>query len=122
MSLLQNMKLLESNGIKKFTSDCGSISGMSSVHPGRPIVDKDGKVTYSDARIYNLKEKLILLGFPNGETWCYNKPQYKVPEWASDNLINIVLDATGRIALFFFSSGTALALNLNGGFFKSLII
>lgn len=73
------------------TSDCGSISGMSTVHPGRPLVDKDGNVTYSDARVYNLKEKLILLGFPNGEKWCADKPQYKVPLWASDNLINVVL-------------------------------
>ena len=73
------------------TSDCGSISGMSSVHPGRPLVDKDGNVTYSDARVYNLKEKLILLGFPNGEIWCRNKPEYKVPTWASDNFINTVL-------------------------------
>ena len=64
---------------------------MSSVHPGRPIVDKDGNVTYSDARVYNLTEKLILLGFPNNEAWCYDKPKYKVPEWASDNLINEVL-------------------------------
>lgn len=73
------------------TSDCGSISGMSSVHPGRPIVDKDGNVTYSDARVYNLTEKLILLGFPNNEAWCYDKPKYKVPEWASENFINTVL-------------------------------
>lgn len=73
------------------TSDCGSISGMSTVHPGRPLVDKDGNVTYSDARVYNLTEKLIILGFPNGEKWCADKPQYKVPLWASDNLINVVL-------------------------------
>lgn len=73
------------------TSDCGSISGMSTIHPGHPIVDKEGNVTYSDARVYNLKEKLILLGFPNGEIWCHNKSEYKVPKWASDNLINKVL-------------------------------
>lgn len=73
------------------TSDCGSISGMNSVHPGRPIVDEKGNITWSDARVYNLKEKLIILGFPNGEGWCYDKPEYKVPAWANDTLVNEVL-------------------------------
>lgn len=77
--------------MKDLVPFANSISGMSSVHPGRPLVAKDGNVTYSDARVYNLKEKLILLGFPNGEIWCRNKPEYKVPTWASDNFINTVL-------------------------------
>lgn len=73
------------------TSDCGSIGGLNSVHPGRPIVDDKNNILWSDARVYNLQEKLILLGFPNGEIWCYDKPRYKVPKWANDNLINDVL-------------------------------
>ncbi len=73
------------------TSDCGTIKGMSTVHPGRPIVDKKGNITWSDARVYTLEEKLILLGFPHFELWCQDKPMYKVPNWASDKMIDEVL-------------------------------
>ena len=73
------------------TSDSGSISGMNTIHPGRPIVDRKGNILWSDARVYTLYEKLILLGFHNGEAWCHNKPEFKIPAWASENLINVVL-------------------------------
>ncbi len=73
------------------TSDSGSISGMNTIHPGHPIVDRKGNILWSDARVYTLYEKLILLGFHNGEAWCHNKPEFQIPAWASENLINTVL-------------------------------
>lgn len=74
------------------TSDSGSISGMNTIHPGRIFIDeKTGEKLYSDPRVFNLKEKLILLGFPNGEAWCNDKADFIIPEDASDNLINVVL-------------------------------
>ena len=73
------------------TSDCGSISGMSTIHPGRPVVDKEGNITWSDPRVYNLEEKLILLGLSIDKRWCNNKPCFQIPDWASDKLINDVL-------------------------------
>ena len=74
------------------TSDSGSISGMNTIHPGRIFIDeKTGEKLYSDPRVFNLKEKLILLGFPNGEAWCNDKAEFIIPEDASDNLINVVL-------------------------------
>lgn len=74
------------------TSDSDNISGMNTIHPGRILIDeKTGEKLYSDPRVFNLKEKLIILGFPNSEAWCNDKAEYKVPEWASSKLINDVL-------------------------------
>lgn len=56
----------------------GGISSQNNVHPGRKLPDG----TYSDARVLSLKELMILTGLPD---------DWKVPEWASENLIRKVI-------------------------------
>lgn len=56
----------------------GSISSQNNVHPG--TLKKDG--TYSDARVLTIKELMLISGIP--DTW-------KIPSWASDNLIRQVI-------------------------------
>lgn len=56
----------------------GGISSQNNVHPGRKRADG----TYSDARVLSLKELMILTGLPNN---------WKVPEWASENLVRKVI-------------------------------
>ena len=46
---------------------------------------------FIDPRVYNLEEKLILLGLSIDKRWCNNKPCFQIPDWASDKLINDVL-------------------------------
>ncbi len=56
----------------------GSISSQNNVHPGRML--KDG--TYSDARTLTILELMRLMGIPDN---------WKIPDWASDNLIRKVI-------------------------------
>lgn len=56
----------------------GSVSSQNNVHPGR--LQKDG--TYSDARVLTILEIMKISGIPTS---------WKIPKWASDNLIRHVI-------------------------------
>ncbi len=56
----------------------GSISSQNNVHPGRKI----SKNRYSDARVLTILEIMRLTGIPDN---------WRIPEWASDNLIRKVV-------------------------------
>lgn len=71
------------------TSDSDDIGGHNTIHPGRPVVDEQGNITWSDARVYTLAEKLILLGF--AQTWEHGIPGYVIPDGVSNQFINTVL-------------------------------
>lgn len=61
------------------TSDCMSISGHFTVHPGRPINVKNGnkdEILYSDARVLSILELLRITGLPDN---------YPIPQWALNN-------------------------------------
>ena len=57
------------------TSDSDYIGGHNTVHPGRLLSDG----TYSDARVYTIKEKLLLTGF--NQTPRRGLPIYKIPDF-----------------------------------------
>jgi len=57
------------------TSYNGAICSQDNVHPGRP--DKiNGKVQYSDARVFSLYELMILMSIPK---------DWNMPDWANDS-------------------------------------
>ena len=57
------------------TSDSDYIGGHNTVHPGHRLSDG----TYSEARVYTIKEKLILTGFY--QSYHNDLPIYKIPDF-----------------------------------------
>lgn len=59
------------------TSDCVSISGHNTVHPGYPInIPGSNEILYSDARVLSILEVLRITGLPD---------DYPIPTWALGN-------------------------------------
>lgn len=56
----------------------GAISSQNNVHPGREI----SKDIYSDARVLTILELIRIMGLPD---------DWRIPKWASDNLIRQVI-------------------------------
>lgn len=66
---------------RTMTQNCGVISSLCCVHPGRKYV-KDGETLFSDPRCFTLLELFIVSSLPKN---------WNVPEWADEKMIRKVI-------------------------------
>ncbi|MCF0117825.1 MAG: DNA cytosine methyltransferase [Bacilli bacterium] len=67
---------------RTMTQNCGVISSLCCVHPGRKYVSKTGEILYSDPRCFTLLELFIVTSLPR---------DWNVPEWADEKMIRKVI-------------------------------
>lgn len=66
---------------RTMTQNCGVISSLCCVHPGREY-EKNGEILYSDPRCFTLLELFIVTSLPK---------DWNVPEWADEKMIRKVI-------------------------------